>query len=113
MELTKGTTSHQFYSDREQKRRFPFRLPLSRVKTANAWRIALMVFAIALLSASMSAQVLYGSLTGTVTDASGAVIVGAQVTASEGQTGVSQNAVSDSSGIYRSASLLPGTYKVT
>ena len=59
------------------------------------------------------AQVLYGSLTGTVTDPSDAIIVGAHVTALETQTGVSQTADSDSSGIYRFPSLLPGTYKVT
>src|SRR5215467_2184110 len=65
------------------------------------------------LSSSASAQVLYGSLTGTVTDASGAVVSGAQVTALEDRTAVSQTATTDSSGIYRFSTLLPGTYKVT
>ena len=59
------------------------------------------------------AQVLYGSLTGGVTDSSGAVVVGAKVTALEVQTGVSQAATTDSSGIYRFSALTPGTYKVT
>jgi len=59
------------------------------------------------------AQVLYGSLTGTVTDPSGAAVVGAQVTALAVQTGISQTAVTDSSGIYRFTTLLPGSYKVT
>ncbi len=59
------------------------------------------------------AQVLYGTLTGTVTDTSGAVVAGAQITASEVQTGVTQTAAVDSAGIYRFAALLPGTYKVT
>jgi hypothetical protein len=59
------------------------------------------------------AQVLYGSLTGTVTDASGALVSGARVTALEVQTGVSQSATSDSSGIYRFSNILPGTYKIT
>lgn len=59
------------------------------------------------------AQVLYGSLTGTVTDPSGAAVAGAQITIAEIQTGVSQTAVTDSSGIYRFTTLLPGTYKVT
>ncbi len=59
------------------------------------------------------AQVLYGSLTGNVTDASGALVSGAQVTALEVQSGVSQRATTDSSGIYRFTTLLPGTYKVT
>src|ERR1700751_5345969 len=58
-------------------------------------------------------QQLYGSLTGTVTDSSGAAVVGAQVTALAVQTGVSATAVTDASGIYRFTALLPGNYKVT
>ncbi len=59
------------------------------------------------------AQVLYGSLTGTVTDASGAVVNGASVSALEVQTGLTRQATTDSSGIYRFTALSPGTYKVT
>jgi hypothetical protein len=62
---------------------------------------------------SAEAQVLYGSLTGTVTDASGAVVGTAQVTALEVNTGVSQTQNTDASGIYRFPAMLPGTYKVT
>jgi outer membrane receptor protein involved in Fe transport len=61
----------------------------------------------------VQAQVLYGALTGTVTDASGAVVAGAKVTALETRTGVSQEATTDSSGIYRFSAMLPGTYKIT
>src|ERR1700758_3069469 len=43
-----------------------------------------------LLSLIAHGQVLYGSLTGTVTDASGAVVSGAGVTALEVRTGVTQ-----------------------
>src|SRR5947207_6337592 len=66
-----------------------------------------------LLSTSAQAQVLYGTLTGTVTDTSGAVVNGAKITALEVQTGVTQDATSDSTGNYRFTTLLPGTYKVT
>lgn len=59
------------------------------------------------------AQVLYGSLTGTVTDSTSAAVAGAQVVALELHTGVSGTETSDSSGIYRFTSLVPGTYKVT
>jgi outer membrane receptor protein involved in Fe transport len=77
-----------------------------------AWGFALaLVFCAMVVSAH--AQVLYGSLTGTVTDPTGAVIVGAQVTVLEDQTGVSQTGTTDSSGIYRFTTLLPGRYKVT
>lgn len=59
------------------------------------------------------AQVLYGTLTGNVTDASGAALAGAQVTALSAQTGDSQVQTTDSAGIYRFPALSPGTYKVT
>jgi hypothetical protein len=66
-----------------------------------------------LLSLSAYAQVLYGSLTGTVTDASGAVVSGAKVTAVEVRTGVTQESTTDPSGIFRFTTLSPGMYKVT
>src|SRR6185369_11177313 len=75
-------------------------------------RLAMLTVLI-LSSPAMLAQVLYGTMTGTVTDSSGAVIADAQVTALEVRTGVSQTATTDSSGIYRFQTLLPGTYKVT
>jgi hypothetical protein len=79
-------------------------------------RIVLLVCAYASLTQTPRpayGQVLYGSLTGTVTDRSGAVVPGANVTALQTQTGVSQAALADSSGIYRFTALLGGTYKVT
>ena len=59
------------------------------------------------------AQALYGSITGTVTDQSGAAVVGAQVTALARQTGASATAITDASGIYRFSALLADTYTVT
>src|SRR5262245_25715097 len=41
------------------------------------------------------AQVLYGTMTGTITDTSGAVVAGAQVTTLEAQTGVRQSDTTD------------------
>lgn len=77
-------------------------------------RSALFLLLLAILPVkSLIAQVLYGTISGNVTDSSGAVVAGAQVTALEVQTGVSQTAASDSVGIYRFSALLPGTYKVT
>jgi hypothetical protein len=59
------------------------------------------------------AQVLYGSLTGTVTDASGAVVNGAKVQAINNGTGVTREIATDASGIYRFTTLQPGRYNVT
>ena len=58
------------------------------------------------------AQVLYGSLTGNVTDPSGAAINSADVEALNVNTGVVQKTQSED-GIYRFFTLLPGTYTIT
>src|SRR5215472_6643488 len=65
------------------------------------------------LAPAVGAQVLYGTLIGTVQDTSSALIANAQITATEASTGVTQTATSDSDGIYRFTTLLPGTYKVS
>ena len=54
-----------------------------------------------------------GTITGTVTDPSGAVIAGAKVTATRVETGVAQSTVTTSSGSFTIPSLLVGTYNVT
>lgn len=51
-----------------------------------------------------------GSISGTVTDKSGAVIAGAEVTARNTETGVQQTVKSDSDGRYSFLSLPPGHY---
>ena len=66
-----------------------------------------------ILAPNASAQVLYGSLTGNVTDTSGAALAGAEVTVVNTQTGVNNVQKSDSAGIYRFPALFPGTYTVT
>lgn len=58
------------------------------------------------------AQSTYGTLLGTVQDASGAVVVGAQITATEVDTGIQKAAVSDNHGDYQIFNLLPGNYDV-
>jgi hypothetical protein len=60
-----------------------------------------------------SAQVLYGSLTGNVTDPSGAALPGARVEALNVNTGVARQDTTDQRGIYLFPELLPGIYKVT
>ncbi len=53
-----------------------------------------------------------GTITGTVTDPSGAVIAGAKVTATRVETGVVQSTVTTGSGSYTIPSLVVGTYNV-
>jgi hypothetical protein len=53
-----------------------------------------------------------GSLSGTVTDPSGAAIAGAKVTISDQGSGLSRTVESDKNGEYNFAQLNPGTYKL-
>ncbi len=58
------------------------------------------------------AQTITGSVTGTVTDATGAVVSGAKVTATNVDTGVSTSETTNGSGIYSIRFLQIGKYKV-
>ncbi len=72
-------------------------------------------FAICLLLVSiphgLHAQALSG-ITGTVTDATGAVVPNAKVTVTNQATQVASHAVTSSSGTYTVTDLIPGTYTV-
>ena len=59
------------------------------------------------------AQVLYGSLTGNVSDPTGAAVPGVHVEAVNQDTNVKAAADTDTSGVYRFTNLQPGFYKVT
>src|ERR1700730_13195770 len=74
----------------------------------------LVILAIASLSASQaSAQVTGATLSGTVTDPSGAAIANAQVSILNKSTGVTSDVTTDSAGLYSAPNLLPGQYDVT
>src|SRR5215813_4581556 len=74
---------------------------------------AIAVVALVSLACPVSAQVLYGSLTGNVTDASGAGVPGAKVDALNVATGAAKQGTTDDRGTYLFSDLQPGTYKVT
>src|SRR6516165_3795303 len=58
------------------------------------------------------AQVAGATLSGTITDPSGAAIVGARVSITNRATGVIRDAVTDSTGYYSAPNLLPGNYDI-
>src|SRR5579862_2663399 len=60
-----------------------------------------------------SAQAVYGSIFGTVTDSSGAVVPNATVTVTDVTKGTSVTVQSDTNGDYRVQHLIPDTYTVT
>jgi outer membrane receptor protein involved in Fe transport len=61
----------------------------------------------------VTAQVLYGSVVGTVSDPSGAVIPGATVTLTSKQIGVNRTDKTDDGGRYSFVNVLPGNYDVS
>jgi hypothetical protein len=74
----------------------------------------LLVFAWLHLSGHVHAQIVTGTILGTVTDESKAVLPGVTATiTSAALPGAPQTAVTDSSGGYRFAGLAPGTYTLT
>jgi hypothetical protein len=60
----------------------------------------------------MTGQAVYGTITGRVTDASGAVVAGAAVKVTNVNTGVTSTFTTNGVGIYSANSLIPGVYKV-
>jgi hypothetical protein len=73
-----------------------------------------MVLAAVFALASVAhAQVLYGTITGNVSDATGAVLPGVNVQATNVGTGVVKTAVTDDRGAYVFSDLVPGMYDVS
>src|ERR1700754_1249249 len=76
-------------------------------------------FLIALLFVALCPSLLYaqtageGTLTGTVTDSTGAAIPNATVTATNIATNVSSQRTTSSSGLYTIAPIPPGTYSLS
>jgi len=94
------------------------RLTRSRQSSQRSRSSLLIVGVLAVMLATASSM-LFGqavtassTLAGTITDKSGAVIVGATVTATETATDASRTATTTSSGAYRFDVLSPGTYVV-
>jgi Carboxypeptidase regulatory-like domain len=65
-----------------------------------------------IIPAPVRAQVAGATLSGTVTDASGAVIPNAQITIKNVATGVAATIPTNADGLYTAPNLLPGTYDV-
>jgi hypothetical protein len=81
--------------------------------TSGLWKLACACALALLLNAPVSAQVLYGSLTGNVTDPSGAAVPNVRVEAVNTRTGVTRAATTDSAGAYSFSDLQAGLYKIT
>jgi hypothetical protein len=74
--------------------------------------VVVVVVLLALFPRTLPAQVATGSIVGTVTDASGQVVPGAQVTIREVNRNTTSTLVTDGSGVYTAPFLVPGAYEV-
>lgn len=72
----------------------------------------ILALALLIIPITVFAQSTNGSISGTVTDDTGAVLPGVTVTATNVATGISRTAVSNSAGSYQLGLLPPGTYRV-
>ncbi|MGA2269925.1 MAG: TonB-dependent receptor [Bryobacteraceae bacterium] len=79
----------------------------------HSWIALFALAAMAVSVGSAGAQVLYGSLTGNVTDSSGAGVPNAKVEVVNLNTGIGKQAASDERGTFLIQDLQPGAYKVT
>jgi len=88
-------------------------LPLKLFREKLAVSLAVFLAAILLLTNGARAQVAGATLTGNVTDSSGAVIPKAQVTITDVATGVARKITADNAGLYSAPNLLPANYQVS
>jgi hypothetical protein len=71
------------------------------------------VLLLTLLPAAAFAQQFKANVTGTVTDAQGAVVPGVTVSVTNTETNVSADSVTDSNGVFSIKDVVPGKYKLT
>ena len=86
---------------------------INNPKTGWTAIFACLALLLCFVSGTAIAQVLYGGLTGNVTDPTGAVVANAKVEALNTLTGVTRTTTSDTNGVYRFNDLQAGNYKVT
>src|SRR2546430_3396145 len=87
---------------------FQVRWPVRGICIATALLVCL------LFSTAVFAQEgINASLSGTVSDSSGALVPGVEVTAKNTATGVTSTAITNETGTYRFPSLQPGAYEAT
>ncbi len=96
---------------RHASRRLTF--PASFVLLGVRASLVLLCCGLFVLAPAARAQTVYGSMAGSVTDPSGAVIANAKVHAKNERTGAALDTVSTSSGAYRFPELPIGSYTIT
>jgi hypothetical protein len=91
-----------------------FMIPWVASKRVFSILVTIVAFALNLfISLPLNAQVVGATLTGTVTDSTGAIIPGAKVSIKNAETGLTRELAADSDGLYSAPNLLPGSFEIT
>jgi hypothetical protein len=77
------------------------------------WRLSFLVGCLLLVAANVSAQGIYATLTGVVSDPSQAVVTKAKITLTDVQSGSQRSTVANNDGYFTFASVPVGTYALT
>ena len=104
------TPSNNDHQTTDEVTPMPYTIPLKRITTAFS---VFIILAMTVLSPAAEAQVAGATLSGTISDASGAVIPGAMVSIRDTATGIIRTVSSDEAGLYTAPNLRPSTYDVT
>src|SRR5256885_1303853 len=84
-----------------------------KLTTSFAPTISVLLFSLLVTVRPAEAQVLYGSIVGTVQDISGSAVPEATVAITNNATGQSHETTTSSDGLYSFVDILPGPYTVT
>jgi hypothetical protein len=88
-------------------------MPLTVFRRSGALAFPVLMLCVFTLAAPVAhAQVLYGSIVGTVVDSSGATLPGATVTIEQSETKLTRDLVTDASGVYHFTAVPSGTYTI-
>src|SRR3954470_17769353 len=85
---------------------------MALIGSSRVLRVLVVALMVSGLAALLQAQVDTGSITGTITDPSGAVVSGAKVTPVNQGTGASLTTTTTSDGVYKFSPVRVGTYKL-
>src|SRR5262249_15619875 len=89
----------------------PFRATFSEVCSSQNWAIRLLL-ACTLFTATAYGQAVYGSISGTIVDSSGAGVVGAKVSITDQERNIQFLTTSGDGGHYSQSHLIIGKYRI-